>query len=127
MNKVSLACIVLSAALLGACRTMPPPVARPSASGPPGPTPEVGSGPPQTSPPPAPDNEDIAVAKAVRASLRSNQELGPAGEEIRVKVSKGVVTLRGTLPPGADRTALVTRISKMPGVDGIVDELVQKP
>ncbi len=118
-----LACVGLIAATLCSCRTEPPPVAEPLAHGPAGPTPDIGSGPPQTPPPPAPNNEDIAVAAAVRTNLRSEPGLGGAAERIRVKVSKGIVTLQGALPPAVDHQALISRLEKLPGVDRIEDQL----
>lgn len=117
------AILALAVALLAGCRSVAPPVASPVANGPPGPTPHIGSGPPQSAPPPAPSNEDRVVAQAVRASIKQDPAIAGGTEAIQVKVKKGVVTLRGTLPAAADRAALLARLEKLPGVDRIEDEL----
>jgi hypothetical protein len=116
----------LLAIVFAGCHSEPPPIATPVANGPPGPSAEGPNGPPQTAPPPAPISEDYAVAREVRSALRQEPTVGPAADQIRVKVTKGVVLLRGTLPPGADRDALHARLDKLPGVDRIDDQLVLK-
>ena len=108
------------------CHAEVPPTATPVANGPPGPSSDGPNSPPQSAPPPAPISEDYAVARAVRAALRQEPSVGDAAGHIQVKVTKGVVRLRGTLPPGADRDALHARLDKLPGVDRIDDQLTLK-
>lgn len=113
----------LLAIAFAGCHSEVPPIATPVAHGPPGPSSEGPNGPPQSAPPPAPISEDYAVAREIRSVLRQEPTLGAAADHIRVKVTKGVVLLRGTLPPGADRDALHARLEKLPGVDRIDDQL----
>lgn len=73
--------------------------------------------------PPGVNTLDLDVAKSVRHLLHENPHLGPASKNIFATVDKGVVTLTGTVPSEHDRDEIVGRISKLPGVDRVDDQL----
>ncbi len=66
---------------------------------------------------------DRETRKLIRQSLEKDTTLPSAAKHIDVDVSRGVVTLSGTVPTVRDRKALVARVAKLPGVDLVKDHL----
>ena len=115
---------LLAAGLLCACHSVTPEVDSPVANGPPGPDlpMAISPGAPTGAAPPAVAATDIATAAAIRRSIQQDPALADAN--VKVKVKKGVVTLRGRVPSELERQAILQRIDKLPGVDRVVDQLV---
>jgi hypothetical protein len=103
----------------------PPPPGNPAYGATPGPaepSPLQQSAPPQP-PPAAPADTDHVVAGAVHRLLNQDTFLAPGAKNVTAKVNKGVVTLRGTVPSAHDRDMLAQRISQLPGVDKVDNQL----
>jgi osmotically-inducible protein OsmY len=78
---------------------------------------------PPTSPPGIPTS-DVAVADSVRQLLKSdNSDLSRVANNVQASVDHGVVTLRGTVPADHVRDEIIMRVSKLPGVQHVHDEL----
>ncbi len=108
------------------CRSVVPPVGMaysPVSPGPDQPTFEGGVTPP-SAPPPAIAALDVAVARAVRRTLREDDRLEPASRRISVSSHNGVVTLSGHVPSIQQREEVLERVVKLPGVDTVNDQLV---
>lgn len=116
------AALVLS--LSSACAPFESVTGDPYPNGPSGPLepPLIGRTPP-TGPPPAPFEVDINVAHLVRRTLAQDHHLGGISNHVGVKVSKGIVTLNGGVASERDRQVIVDRVSKLPGVDQVDDQL----
>jgi len=67
-------------------------------------------------------SSDVALAESVRGVLR-NGTTSPVGR-VEASVYHGVVTLRGSVPSDLDRQALVSRVSNLPGVVRVDDQLM---
>lgn len=115
--------MVLTLSLLAGCAGTQQVEERPLANGPPAPTPTADTGAPQTAPPPGISEIDSRVASLIHQTLKEDPSLAPAAKDLSVKVEKGVVTLRGSVPTAQDQAAVVDRISKLPGVDQVNDQL----
>ncbi len=73
--------------------------------------------------PPAEFELDKNVAKAIHDTLANDPALAGSSQNVSVKVRKGVVTLSGTVPTEEARNRVVARVSAVPGVDKLRDEL----
>ncbi len=73
--------------------------------------------------PPAEFELDKNVVKAIHDTLANDPALAVSSQNVSVKVRKGVVTLRGTVPTEEARNRVVARVSAVPGVDKLRDEL----
>jgi hypothetical protein len=78
---------------------------------------------PPAPPPPAPFSADHDVAAAIHRLFNHDEYLAPASKHVTAKVYKGVVTLRGTVPSEHERDEIVQRLSQLPGVDRVDDQL----
>ncbi len=78
---------------------------------------------PPTSPPPGVLSSDVKVAQEVSQLLKGDTSLADASSNIQASVDHGVVTLRGTVPADHDRDEIVQRVSQLPGVLGVRDQL----
>lgn len=90
--------------------------------GPADPPPLQNSAPP-ASPPPATFSTDREVAGAIHRLFVSDPSVGPSARNVSAKVYKGVVTLRGTVGSEHERNEIVERVSRLPGVDHVKDQL----
>jgi osmotically-inducible protein OsmY len=66
---------------------------------------------------------DKDVAKAIRETLSGNPVLRMASRDASFIIMKGVVTLKGKVADESQRSAIVESISKLPGVDRVIDQL----
>lgn len=73
--------------------------------------------------PPNVSATDLSTADEVAAVLNGEPSLAGPSQNVLVSVKDGVVTLRGTTPSESDRLLIVQRVSKLPGVAGVRDEL----
>ncbi len=55
--------------------------------------------------------------------LREDPALAGTSQNVDVKVSKGVVTLSGTVPSEAAKELLVNKVRAVPGVDRVTDKV----
>lgn len=78
---------------------------------------------PPSAPPPAVDEADKQVAQAIRETLSSDAVLRMASRDVDFIIIKGIVTLQGKVADETQRTAIIDSISKLPGVDRVVDQL----
>ena len=85
-------------------------------------TPSVTVAPP-TAPPPGVATADVALADSVSQLLKSNTSMADATRNVEATVESGIVTLRGSVPTHHDRDELVLRISRLPGVVRVRDQL----
>ncbi len=115
--------MTLPLGLTAGCTSVEPSPERPYAAAYPGPTPDVETGAPPSAPPPAASGVDQGVAEAIHRVLRGDANLAAASRKVQASVRKGVVTLRGTVPTDHDREEIISRISKLPGVDRVEDQL----
>jgi hypothetical protein len=89
----------------------------------PGPsTPEFGSTPP-SAPPPGVSQVDLAVAQQVSQALKTDPLLESISDNVQATVHKGIVTLRGSVPSEHARDQLTERLSKLPGVDRLDNDV----
>lgn len=82
-------------------------------------TPDVSVG--ATARPPGATSQDWQLAEEIRALLSSDEKLGNA--PMAAVVNNGVVTLRGGVRNEKDRRNLIERISALPGVQRVDDEM----
>ena len=76
-----------------------------------------------SAPPPGVSQIDIDVVALVRRTLKSDPGLAPISRHVTVSARKGVLTLRGNVPSLDAKQQIVDRVSKLPGVDGIEDQM----
>ena len=115
--------LVLALGLVSGCAPVQSVVGDPYPNGPAGPLTALPEAAPPTAPPPAPFEVDKNVAYVVRSALTQETQLAPVSQHVGVHVRKGVVTLSGEVPSTLDRKTIVDRISKLPGVDHVDDQL----
>ncbi len=87
-----------------------------------GPPPPVIVSPP-TTPPPGITDSDVVIAESVSQLLKGDGSLAEASRNIQATVERGVVTLRGSVPSDHDRDEIVQRVSQVPGVVRVRDQL----
>ncbi len=66
---------------------------------------------------------DVAVATAVSQLLKGDAHLASVSSNVEATVDNNVVTLRGTVPTEHDRDEIVQRVSGLPGVLRVNDQL----
>jgi len=76
-----------------------------------------------STPPPAVVSSDVTVANSVSQLLKGDRSLAEATRNVEAFVSDGVVTLRGSVPTDHHRDEIVERISRLPGVASVRDQL----
>jgi len=96
-------------------------------------TPEVRvyspAGPVVTQPPPSAvtpaiaSDPDVVLAQSVSRLLKGEPDLASVSRKVSATVQNGVVTLRGSVPSENDREEIKERVSRLPGVFRVVDEL----
>jgi len=121
--KTPCCAILLLVLVTAGCTTTAPSEGQAWAASHPGPTPAPGTGVPPSAPPPAVDEADKQVAQAIRETLSSNAVLRMASRDVDFIIIKGIVTLQGKVADETQRTAIIDSISKLPGVDRVVDQL----
>ncbi len=67
--------------------------------------------------------EDVVVKDAVSRALHEDAALASASKDISESVSKGTLTLTGTVPSEAAHHSIINRVQKIPGVDRVQDRL----
>ena len=82
---------------------------------------------PTTTPPPNVAASDVALANSVSELLKGDPHLAAATATVLVKVRNGVVRLEGSVTSAHDRDELVERVSQLPGVRSVKDELSLEP
>ncbi len=71
---------------------------------------------------------DVAIAESVSQVLKGDSRMATASQEVLVKVRNGIVSLRGSVPSDQDRAEIVERVSLVPGVREVRNELgVEQP
>ncbi len=78
---------------------------------------------PPTTPPPGVSATDVTVAESVSQLLKGDASLADASRNVQATVNGGVVTLRGNVPTDHDRDEIVERVSRLPNVVRVVDQL----
>jgi len=78
---------------------------------------------PPSTPPPGVSSSDVALATQVSEWLKGDPTLASASRNVQVTVHQGVVTLHGMVPSEHQRFEIVNRLSRLPGVKGIEDDL----
>ncbi len=73
--------------------------------------------------PPGVAESDVAVADSVSQLLKGDSGMISASRNVMATVDGGVVTLRGTVVADHDRDEIVQRVSQLPGVKRVRDEL----
>ncbi len=75
--------------------------------------------------PAAPDAApgDVAVATGISQLLKGDTHLASVSSNVEATVDNHVVTLRGTVPTEHDRDEIVQRVSQLPGVLRVNDQL----
>lgn len=76
-----------------------------------------------SNPPPGVNAADVALATSVSQLLKGDRSLAEATRNVEATVENSVVTLRGTVPTDHDRDELVERVSRIPGVTRVRDQL----
>ncbi len=76
---------------------------------------------PPTTPPAAP--QDISVATSVAQLLKGDAHLASLTGNVEASVDNQIVTLRGTVPSEGARDEIVQRVSQLPGVLRVRDQL----
>ena len=76
-----------------------------------------------STPPPNVAAGDVALASDVSQLLKGDPTLASASRNVQASVDKGVVTLQGSVPTDHQRYEIVDRISRLPGVKGVADDL----
>jgi len=66
---------------------------------------------------------DVVLAQSVSRLLKGEPDLASVSRKVSATVQNGVVTLRGSVPSENDREEIKERISRLPGVFRVVDEL----
>ena len=104
--------------------TVPPTSARPDVRVYSAPPPPVITEPPSSfaTPPPVAD-PDVALAQSISQLLKGEPGLASISCNVEARVNHGFVTLRGTVPTENDRELIKDRVSKLPGVARVTDEL----
>jgi BON domain len=135
LSPIALLCAPIAIVLPGCIQSHRPvavyttPVAVPAATSErpvvrvyPGTPPPVVVTPPST-PPPGVASADVTLAESVSQLLKGDVSLADASSNVQAIVDHGVVTLRGRVPTDHDRDEIVQRISQLPGVVRVHDEL----
>ncbi len=73
--------------------------------------------------PPAAAPGDVAVATGISQLLKGDPNLASVSSNVEATVDNNVVTLRGTVPTEHDRDEIVQRVSQLPGVLHVNDQL----
>lgn len=125
MKVLKLVCAVAGLVMVMGCTSVVPPVGQAYAPVAPGPNAATiaGGTTPASAPPPAVSALDSAVEGVVHNALENDPSLKNAAHDISVSCHKGTVTLMGRVPTAHDREAVVSRVSKLPCVDAVNDEL----
>ena len=71
---------------------------------------------------PGASDRDLAIAGGIRELLHGNTARSRA-DNVQASVLDGVVTLQGGVPSQNDRLDIVSRVSRIPGVVRVTDEL----
>jgi len=76
-----------------------------------------------STPPPGVNAADVNLAASVSELMKGDRGLAAASQNVEASVDHGIVTLRGTVPTDHQRDELVERISRIPGVISVRDQL----
>jgi hypothetical protein len=78
---------------------------------------------PESTPPPNVAPGDIALATSISQLLKGESHLAGISSQVTVRVRNGIVTLSGSVRTEQDRTEIINRVSQLPGVNEVRDEL----
>ncbi len=70
---------------------------------------------------------DQALTEQIRTTLRDDTALAALAQRVNVSVSSGVVLLEGSVPTQADRELIERRITDIPGVNRVDNQLTVTP
>ena len=76
-----------------------------------------------TAPPPNVVTSDVALADQISGLLKGDSHMRDISQSVLVKVKDGGVDLRGSVPSENARAEIVDRVSLLPGVRSINNEL----
>jgi hypothetical protein len=80
-------------------------------------------GPSSPEAPPPVSSLDIAVGKSISRLLKTDPSVRSISGNVEASIEKGVVTLRGSVPTEHDRLLIAERVSSLPGVDRVDNQL----
>lgn len=78
---------------------------------------------PPSEPPPGVSSRDLALAESISKLLKNDAHMASISGNVQTTVDQGVVTLRGTAPSENAMDELALRISKLPGVVRLNNQL----
>lgn len=78
---------------------------------------------PETPPAPNVAPGDVALANSISQTLKGDSHMADISSSVLVKVRNGIVSLRGSVPTERDRTEVINRVSELPGVREVHNEL----
>jgi len=70
---------------------------------------------------------DLDTAALVQRTLRRDPSLAPISRRVHSRVNKGALTLRGYVDTVAAKQNIIDRVSKLPGVDAVDDQIEIRP